>query len=256
MSERDNRYGRRNSNSGPRNSRGPRNSNSRGRKRSNSSKGRSYFYLSKGTRVVILDILQHGGVDNPNHSWNPICQAIKLPTFQLYEILINKGEIITLQDKILITGQNDSLGKVQRTLKFDQLTPTSSDIITEVIKDYVAANEVKYIEFINRAGPITIKRHSLEILPGVGKKLMWEVVNEREKEKFTTYGDLHKRVPGFKIVDAISKRIVEELENKDLKHYLFVKKRRPSPQNRSSNQNQRRPGSNPRRSGQTPYKRR
>jgi putative nucleotide binding protein len=64
--------------------------------------------------------------------------------------------------------------------------------------------------------------HSLELLPGVGKKHMWEIIKARRGRPFEGFDDLRKRVtmlPDPKKI--VVRRIVEELEGKD-GHTLFV----------------------------------
>ena len=186
----------------------------------------STLRLHPGMVIYILDILQHGGVDKAGHQWHPIAQVIEVSKFQLYEMVLNKSRIgdIKLQQKIIISEKQDIFEKIQRKINYTDLTPTSSSTLDLVIEQYVNENETKFIEFINKSGPITIKRHSLEVLPGIGKKLMWEIVNARNNP-FKNFEDLHSRVPGFKPVETFTKRIIEEISDGDLKHYLFVKQK-------------------------------
>ena len=182
--------------------------------------------LHKGSVIYILDILQHGGVDKAGHQWSPIAQIVEGSKFQLYEIRLNKSRIAErkLQEKIIVTENQNIFERIQRKITFLDLTPTSSSTLDLVIGQYVNENEPRFIEFINKSGPITIKRHSLEILPGIGKKLMWEIINNRERPPFTSFDDLHSRVPGFKPVETFTRRIVDEIRDDELKHYLFVKR--------------------------------
>ena len=187
---------------------------------------RSSLKLHPGSVIYILDILQHGGVDKAGHQWNPIAQIVEGSKFQLYEIVLNKSRITDrkLQEKIIVNENQNIYERIQRKISFLDLTPTSSSTLDLVIGQYVNEHENRFIEFINKSGPITIKRHSLEILPGIGKKLMWEIINCREKPPFTSFDDLHSRVPGFKPVETFTKRIVDEIRDDELKHYLFVKR--------------------------------
>ncbi|UYP46654.1 hypothetical protein NEF87_002939 [Candidatus Lokiarchaeum ossiferum] len=230
MSDRDRRY----SNRGPRSTsqRGdPRRSRSGpSRSRGGGGRGHPRVFLRNGTIVYLLDILQHGGVDKAGHSWNPICQVMEVPSFNLYEVSLNKQKIqeLKLQQKIQVTGREDSpLGRPNKKLKYDQLTHASLQTIGLVLEQYVLENEERFIKFINNVGPITIKRHYLEVLPGVGKKLMNEILENRHRKLFENFEELHTRVPGFKPKEVFVKRIIEELEDEELKHYLFVKRRRP-----------------------------
>ena len=67
-----------------------------------------------------------------------------------------------------------------------------------------------------------MRMHQLELLPGFGKKHMWEVLEARKEKPFDSFDDLKKRVkllPDPKVV--IIKRIMMELEG-DQKYTVFV----------------------------------
>jgi len=64
--------------------------------------------------------------------------------------------------------------------------------------------------------------HQLELLPGVGKKHMWEIINARKEKLFEGFDDLKNRVKLMPDPEkAIIKRILAELKGKE-KHRLFV----------------------------------
>ena len=78
------------------------------------------------------------------------------------------------------------------------------------------------MEFFNKATPITTRLHSLELIPGIGKKHMWDIINERKKKPFESFEDLQKRIrllPDPK--KGIVQRISSELQESD-RYYLFV----------------------------------
>ena len=67
-----------------------------------------------------------------------------------------------------------------------------------------------------------MRMHQLELLPGLGKKHMWEVLNERKGKPFAGFDDLKERVnllPDPKLV--VVKRIMSELL-KEEKYNVFV----------------------------------
>jgi putative nucleotide binding protein len=60
-------------------------------------------------------------------------------------------------------------------------------------------------------------------LPGVGKKHMWDIIEERKKGPFTSFEDIKKRIKLMPDpMSSIIKRIMEELENDDIRFRLFV----------------------------------
>ena len=93
-----------------------------------------------------------------------------------------------------------------------------------LIKKIVKENEKKFVDFYNQSRSITIKRHQIELLPGMGKKHMLQIIQEREKNPFESFESLKQRVKSVPDpVHSIVKRIVEELEGIDVKYYLFVR---------------------------------
>ncbi len=64
--------------------------------------------------------------------------------------------------------------------------------------------------------------HSLELLPGIGKKSMWQIVNVREKKPFTSYKDIQERTGLSDIPKIVSKRVMEELSTES-KYRLFTR---------------------------------
>ena len=65
--------------------------------------------------------------------------------------------------------------------------------------------------------------HSLELLPGIGKKFMWQILKERQKTLFTSFQDIAERTHIRSPKDLIIKRILSELQRED-KYSLFTRK--------------------------------
>ena len=64
--------------------------------------------------------------------------------------------------------------------------------------------------------------HQIELLPGLGKKHMWEIIEARKTAPFKDFEDIKKRVklmPDPKKI--IINRIISEITG-DEKHHLFV----------------------------------
>jgi putative nucleotide binding protein len=90
------------------------------------------------------------------------------------------------------------------------------------VKKIVEGNEPKFVEFFNTATPITTRLHSLELIPGVGKKHMWDIINARKGKKFESFDDLKSRIrllPDPR--KGVVQRIIDELQESD-RYYLFV----------------------------------
>ena len=103
-----------------------------------------------------------------------------------------------------------------------RLTETAKSQLEYIIKDIIGKNESKFIDFFNKAQPLGTRMHQLELLPGLGKKHMWEILEARGEKPFESFADLKKRVKLMPDPErTIAKRIVKELEGKE-KHRIFV----------------------------------
>jgi putative nucleotide binding protein len=64
--------------------------------------------------------------------------------------------------------------------------------------------------------------HALILLPGIGQKHMWEILEARERQKFGTFQDISDRTSISHPAKLIAQRIIKEL-SRDVKYYLFSK---------------------------------
>ncbi|MDG6957664.1 MAG: DUF655 domain-containing protein, partial [Nitrososphaerota archaeon] len=84
-------------------------------------------------------------------------------------------------------------------------------------------NEKKYVTYFNDLQPLTPRLHGLELIPGIGKTFMKEIVAMRDRQPFTSFDDVQTRVGLRDPAKMIAKRIVEELAG-DSRVSVFVKK--------------------------------
>jgi len=176
--------------------------------------------------AIVLDFLQHGYADDsrPFHRKEPIVQAIGKSFFTLLELVPAEGIKLKPYDEVYIgEGKRDKISYIRGTLFATKLTQTAKSELNFIIEKIVMANEAKFIEFINKAGPISLRAHMLELLPGIGKKHSLELLNAREKEPFKSFEDIKTRVTSIPEPNkVIVQRIMDELEGKD-RYRLFVR---------------------------------
>ena len=96
---------------------------------------------------------------------------------------------------------------------------------SSVQKDFtiVKNNESRFVNYINNAQPLTPRKHSLELIPGIGKTYLKVIIDEINKKKFDDYKDLESRAGIKEPVNHLSKRIIEEISG-ETQFRLFVKK--------------------------------
>ena len=154
-----------------------------------------------------------------------LAQVIGKEFFTLLEVVPKNGVSLNIGEEVYIgKDERKKVELVKGRISFKDLTSNSLSEIEEAISDMVDANLEKYLNFYNTARGISLKRHQLELLPGLGKKHMLDLLDQREKGKFTSFEDIIKRVKGVpEPKKAIIKRIMEELEDPEDKHFLFVR---------------------------------
>lgn len=180
---------------------------------------------NKEENAIVLDFLPNGYAfdKRPIHQKTPIAQVIGKENFTLLEVTPKKEVFFQPYDEIYIgSGKRDQVHHIVGKVAISKLTGTAQKELEFVVKDLVNANEKKFIDFFNTARPLSTRMHQLELLPGVGKKHMWQIIDERDAEEFKNFEDISKRVkllPNPKRV--IIRRIMSELEGKE-KYNLFV----------------------------------
>ena len=137
------------------------------------------------------------------------------------------GAVINIGDRVYIgkdAAKRTAIDHVKRRIGYDDLSNMASSELEYSVEAIVKANETRFIRFYNEAGPVTIKKHLLEELPGLGKKTMMAILEERDKNgPFKGYEDLVTRVPAVKSPEKlIVARIVLEITDPSRKRYLFV----------------------------------
>jgi putative nucleotide binding protein len=173
--------------------------------------------------VIVLDFLPNGYAFDNSPRKTPIIQGLGKEHFSLLEIVPKKGVFVKAYEEIYIgEGKRDKVHHINGKLPVDRLTQTAKSELEFVIVEMVNKREKEFVDFFNNAQPLSTRMHSLELLPGLGKKHMWEIVEERRGEPFKSFEDIKKRVkllPDPK--KLIIKRIINEVLGKE-KHMLFV----------------------------------
>ena len=165
--------------------------------------------------AVILDYLPTGHPEDktPIYKREPIAIALGESYFSLLELAPKKGVTVQSQERVYLGKENrEKIDFIKRRITYDVLTPAARAELEAAIGQIIDRGEKKFVDFFNLSGPISVRFHQLELLPGVGNKIMWEVVGERKKKPFEGFADISKRIktlPHPK--DLIVKRIELEL---------------------------------------------
>lgn len=176
--------------------------------------------------AIILDYLPGGYAGS--YKQEPVAQALGESFFSLLELVPRENTTLVSRERVYIgADKREKIQFIKGRLTYDRLTITGRSEISSVVEDLVRKNEAKYVNFFNKAGPVTVRQHTLELLPNIGKKHMWDLINEREKKPFESFKNICDRVNLMPDpARVITERIIEELEGRS-KYYLFT--RPPAP---------------------------
>ncbi|RDI72809.1 DUF655 domain-containing protein [Halopelagius longus] len=174
--------------------------------------------------AVILDYLAHGKADSRSYDESPLAYALGIDNFRLFELRLDEEAGLGIGDRVAVgpPGERDAVEELYE-IEYDDLSNTANAELEYVVEEIVEDDERRFVDFYNDAQPITLRLHQLNLLPGIGKKLRNNILDERKRGPFESFEDLEERVSGLHHPkDVLVERIMEELRDDDLKYKTFV----------------------------------
>ena len=178
--------------------------------------------------AIVLDFLLHGRpgfrpTGRAGYRAGALIQCVGEEFFTLLEALVKEGLMLKPNDRVYVGKEaREEVTYIIGRIGFDELTAAAKAELPSVISRIVLNREKWFVNFFNTARAITPRMHALELVPGIGKKYMWQVINERERRPFESFEDLQKRTELPNPVKLVTKRVMEELEG-DSKYRLFTR---------------------------------
>ena len=177
--------------------------------------------FKKDEWAIVLDFLSHGhhGMDRAQ----PVAQVLGEQYFSLLEVIIRDSVNLKPGSKVYIgEKKRQDVKYIRGRINLNDLTVAAKEELPYIIEKIINKSPERFLEFFNKSRHVTTRLHQLELLPGIGKKHLWAIINERKIKPFTSFDDLKKRVPLLPDPEKmIVRRILDELENKD-KYRIFV----------------------------------
>jgi putative nucleotide binding protein len=176
----------------------------------------------KEEHVIVLDYLSRGY--SSSYTGEPIAQTVGTNYFTLLEI-VPRDKISLKLGQTLYVGEKErkEVKFIKGRIYYDKLTNTARSELTGAVEGLVKEKEDKFVQFFNKAGSLSIRKHSLELLPSIGKEHAKHIIEAREKKPFQSFKDVTERVRLMPDpARVVSERIVEELEGTGVKYYLFT----------------------------------
>src|SRR5260370_32862390 len=174
--------------------------------------------------AYVLDYLPYGrSSEKLRPLVGPTVQIMGEQFFRLLEAELKVGATVAVEERIYIgRDRREKVDRIISRVNYDQLTANAKAEITPVIDGLVKKQEKRFVDFFNNSQPVPPRMHSLEPLPGIGKKSMCTIINAREKEPFTGYKEIQDRTGLTDVQKIITQRILEELST-ETKYRLFTR---------------------------------
>ncbi len=173
---------------------------------------------------VVLDFLAHGRTedDRPQYEKEPVGYVLDHDDFTLYEFIADGDASISIGDRMDVATA-DFISRYSE-IEYEDLPGGAQSELNYVIEDIVEEQEQRFVDFYNDAQPITLRLHQLNLLPGIGKKLRNNILDERKRKPFESFEDLEERISGLhNPKEVLVERITEELREEDLKYRIFAR---------------------------------
>jgi putative nucleotide binding protein len=174
----------------------------------------------------VLDFLPSGRPDDRNRR-GAVAYAVGKDDFVLLELKPRDDASLLVGDRVYVgrdDEERDEIEHVRGRIAFEDMTHNAQNELPFVLEEIVEANEDRFLAVYNEGGAISTRMHVLELLPGLGKKLMKKVLEERREQEFESFEDLDDRVPSLHNPQkVIAKRIETEINDPTEKYHLFAR---------------------------------
>ncbi len=177
--------------------------------------------MEKEEYAIVLDYLPNG---YPlERKMIPIVQAIGEKNLTLLELVPRRGVSFEIGERVYIgEGKRDKVYYILGRLPREKITESAKTQLEEFIKKVVKERENEFVDFFNKSEAINKRVHQLEFLPGLGKKHMHDILQERQEKLFDSFDDIRKRIPNLPDPEkAIERRIFKELIDRE-RYNLFI----------------------------------
>lgn len=154
----------------------------------------------------------------------PLTQLLGEERFTMLEATVKPNVALTMGEKVYIGKDNrDKIMLIKSRIAYDELTQNAKSELEIVVLNIIRGNEKRFVDVFNNAGPLNIREHSLELLPGIGKKHLESILKARNEKRFESFTDISARVPLLQDpAKLIKERIIAELQGEE-RFYMFTK---------------------------------
>ena len=145
--------------------------------------------MGKEEHAIILEYLSNG---YPlERKMMPVAQAIGKENLTLLELVPRRGINLDIGEEVYIgEGKRDKIYYILGRLHREKLTESAKNYLQEFIKKIVQEREKKFVDFFNNSQAINKRIHQIELIPGIGKRHMQEILKQRKEKLFESFKDM------------------------------------------------------------------
>ena len=167
--------------------------------------------MQKEEYAIVLDYLPNGYPLEGKTM--PIAQAVGEKDLTLLELVPRRETSLEIGEKVYIgEGKRDKIYYILGRLKREKLTESAKERLQEVIERIVREKEKQFVDFYNNATAVNMRVHQIELLPGLGKKHMHEILEKRKEKPFESFEEMKERLHNLPNPEkAVEKRIFQEI---------------------------------------------
>jgi putative nucleotide binding protein len=175
--------------------------------------------------AYVLDYLPNGRQTERGFHREPLALAVGETELKLLELVPRTGAKLVVAARIPlvpIANVPPPIDHVRRRVGYEELTTTARSELPAALEKIVRANSARYLRFFNESPAVSRRFHLLELLPGIGKKTMQSIVEERKRAPFQSFEEIEARLHVKSPERLIVGRIEQELSGVEDKYRLFV----------------------------------
>jgi putative nucleotide binding protein len=175
--------------------------------------------------AYIIDDPPYGrpGVQRSIYHGRTIIQIVGETYFTLLEAVPRRDATYNIGERIYVGRRGRTIVEhILGRIAYDDLTSAAKEELNKTLETIIRKKSDKFLAFFNNSQPITPRMHAMELIPGIGKRLMWQILEQRERLPFESFEDLQKRVNITDPVKLLTRRVLKEL-SEDEKYTLFTR---------------------------------
>ncbi len=171
--------------------------------------------------ALVLDYMPTGKSFSPKPE--PVAQLLGETKFTLLEA-VPKTADIRIKERVYIgKGDREKIALIKSRITYNDLTQVARNELPIAIGEIIRGSEQRFVDIFNNASPLNIRMHSLELLPGVGKKHLKAILDAREAKRFESFKDIAERVSLLQDpIKLLTDRVVEELKGES-RFYMLTR---------------------------------